>query len=189
MNVACSFERWMILLSLTSGEPSQHTCAVCNNMVEGCFACQLMEYSVRPGAFCTSSDLQDYQARQASAGSRVTPHPDSHRDLGREPLGVAREQGRLADVVQAQEQHDHALQPHAEAAVRERAVPERVDVRLDGLQRDLVRARALCRDTCFMGWVYPGFMLACMISNMQCLKPAQACLQCFIRDLQRNELI
>ena len=38
-------------------------------------------------------------------------------------LGVAREHGGLADVVQPAEQHDDALQAHAAAAVRRRAVP------------------------------------------------------------------
>ena len=57
-------------------------------------------------------------------------------ELGREALGVAREHRRLADVVQAEEEHDHALEPHAAARVREGAILEGVDVRLDGAQVD-----------------------------------------------------
>ena len=37
--------------------------------------------------------------------------------LGREPLWVAREHGRLPDVVQPEEEHHHALQAHANATV------------------------------------------------------------------------
>ena len=54
--------------------------------------------------------------------------------LGGEALGVAREHRRLADVGQAEEEHDHALETHAAARVREGAVLERVHVRLDRAQ-------------------------------------------------------
>ena len=65
---------------------------------------------------------------------------------GREALGVAWEEGGLADVVQAAEQHDDALQAHAKAAVRRRTKLESVYVRLDGVQRDLMQLRPLwCR--------------------------------------------
>ena len=55
-------------------------------------------------------------------------------ELGREPLGVAREHRGLADVGQAEEEHHDALETHAVARVREGAVLERVHVRLDGAQ-------------------------------------------------------
>mmetsp|Transcript_16109 Transcript_16109/g.40392 ORF Transcript_16109/g.40392 Transcript_16109/m.40392 type:complete len:599 (+) Transcript_16109:180-1976(+) len=51
-------------------------------------------------------------------------------------LRVAREEGRLANVVQAAEEHDDALQAHTRAAVRRAAVLERVDVGLDAVERD-----------------------------------------------------
>lgn len=63
---------------------------------------------------------------------------------GRESFGVAREQGRLADVVQAAEQHDYSLQPHASAAVGHGAVLEGVNVGLDALQGDAARLCTLC---------------------------------------------
>jgi hypothetical protein len=67
-----------------------------------------------------------------------------HR-LGGQALGVAREQGRLADVVQATEEHHHALQADAGAAMRRRAVLEGVDVGLDRVQRDSPPRGALWR--------------------------------------------
>ena len=63
----------------------------------------------------------------------------------REALGVAREERGLPDVVQPSKQHDHALQAHAKAAMRESAELERVNVRLNAVERKLVRARTLCR--------------------------------------------
>mmetsp|Transcript_16303 Transcript_16303/g.38788 ORF Transcript_16303/g.38788 Transcript_16303/m.38788 type:complete len:256 (-) Transcript_16303:673-1440(-) len=49
-------------------------------------------------------------------------------ELGREPLGVAREHRGLADVVEVHEEHHHALEPDAAARVRVRAVLEGLDV-------------------------------------------------------------
>ena len=64
---------------------------------------------------------------------------------GREALGVAGKQRGLSDVVQAAEEHHHALQAHAKAAMRRRAVLERIYVRLNALQWDLMHLRPLCR--------------------------------------------
>ncbi len=53
------------------------------------------------------------------------------RQLGEEALGVAREHGRFPNVGQAQEEHDHALQPHAAAAMGQGAMPKAVHVGLN----------------------------------------------------------
>lgn len=66
------------------------------------------------------------------------------RCSGREALGVAREEGSLADVVQAAEQHHNPLQTHSKAPVRIRAVLEGVDVGLYALQGNLMRLRPVC---------------------------------------------
>lgn len=63
--------------------------------------------------------------------------------LGRESLGVAGEERRLANVGQAQEEHDHALQAHAAAGVGGAAVAERVQVALDLLKVEAVLGRTL----------------------------------------------
>ena len=48
--------------------------------------------------------------------------------LGREAVGVAREHRGLADVVEVEEEHHHALEPDAAARVRVGAVLEGLDV-------------------------------------------------------------
>ena len=70
-------------------------------------------------------------ARCAARGARC-----GWAELGGEALGVAREHRRLADVGQTEEEHDHALETHAAARVREGAILEGVHVRLDGAQVD-----------------------------------------------------
>mmetsp|Transcript_106783 Transcript_106783/g.300585 ORF Transcript_106783/g.300585 Transcript_106783/m.300585 type:complete len:749 (-) Transcript_106783:198-2444(-) len=67
---------------------------------------------------------------------RTDPPRKQRRGLRDQTLGVAREHGRLADVVQVQEEHDDALHTDATAGVRVRAIFEGIDVRLDGAQRD-----------------------------------------------------
>lgn len=54
--------------------------------------------------------------------------------LGCEAIGVAREHGGLADVVELEEEHHHPLQPNAATRVRVGSVLERVDVILDWLE-------------------------------------------------------
>ena len=48
--------------------------------------------------------------------------------LGREAVGVAREHRGLADVVEVEEEHHHALEPDAAARVRVGTVLEGLDV-------------------------------------------------------------
>ena len=58
--------------------------------------------------------------------------PAGRDDLsGGQAFGVAREHGRLADVVEAQVEHCDALHADAAAGVRRRPVAERLDVRAD----------------------------------------------------------
>mmetsp|Transcript_23133 Transcript_23133/g.59104 ORF Transcript_23133/g.59104 Transcript_23133/m.59104 type:complete len:476 (-) Transcript_23133:597-2024(-) len=80
---------------------------------------------------------------QPAAVCTTLPRPTRPHPLGRQALGVAWEHGGLADVVQAQVQHDHALQAHARAAVGRGAQAEGVDVRRDGLQRHAPHLGAL----------------------------------------------
>jgi hypothetical protein len=49
----------------------------------------------------------------------------------RNPFGITREHGCLADVVQAEEQHGYAFQTDAAASVGRAAVAERVNVCFD----------------------------------------------------------
>ncbi len=56
-------------------------------------------------------------------------------------VGIPREHGRLAHVVEAQVQEHDALEPDAGAGVRADAVPEGVDVGHEGLDGD-----SFCRD-------------------------------------------
>jgi len=73
-----------------------------------------------------------------------------HRCLSRrEALGVAGEEGGLADVVQAQVQHDHTLEANAAASVRRRSVPEAVNVALDVLNVNFMLFCTLNQE----GWV------------------------------------
>ena len=64
--------------------------------------------------------------------------------LRREPLGVPREQRGLANVVEAAVQHHDALQSNAGASVGRGAKLERVDVGLDGVNRDAACNGARC---------------------------------------------
>ena len=59
--------------------------------------------------------------------------------LGREAVGVAREHRGLADVVEVQEEHHHALEPDAAASVRVGAVLEGLDVVGERREVDLRR--------------------------------------------------
>ncbi len=51
----------------------------------------------------------------------------------RNALGVAREEGALANVLQAEIQHDETLEAHSASGVRRTAVAKRVNVILDRL--------------------------------------------------------
>ena len=62
---------------------------------------------------------------------------------GGQAFGVAREHGRLADVVEAQVEHRDALHADAAAGVRRRPVAERIDVRADLLHLCNRRARGV----------------------------------------------
>eukprot|EP00965_Chrysotila_dentata_P072174 2385434-Pleurochrysis_carterae.AAC.3 len=70
------------------------------------------------------------------AGCAQGPRAIRVRVSREQPSGIAREHGRLADVVEVEEEHDDALEADATSGVREGAVLERVDVVLDGSQVD-----------------------------------------------------
>jgi len=63
--------------------------------------------------------------------------------LRSDALGIAREERSLADVVQPQEEHHHALQTNAAARMRQRAVLEGVDIALQLRHGDAERLDAL----------------------------------------------
>ena len=67
-----------------------------------------------------------------------------HSILGSQSSGVTGKHAGLADVVQAQEQHDHALHAYPCTPVRPGSVPEAVDVVFDAL---LVEVHALGLDS------------------------------------------
>ena len=56
-------------------------------------------------------------------------------------MGAAVQEGDLAHVVLAEQLHQQAREPEAEAAVRRRAVAEEVEVVLDRLDLDALLAR------------------------------------------------
>jgi len=57
--------------------------------------------------------------------------------LWAETQGVAREHAGLANVVQAEEEHDHTLQTDTSATVRGRTIAERLQIRGDVVLRDV----------------------------------------------------
>mmetsp|Transcript_9067 Transcript_9067/g.16351 ORF Transcript_9067/g.16351 Transcript_9067/m.16351 type:complete len:204 (-) Transcript_9067:1255-1866(-) len=69
---------------------------------------------------------------------------------GGEAPGVAREEGCLADIVEAAEKHDDALEAHTGAAVGRGAVLEGVDIGLDGVEGDVPPGGALCEQLGFV---------------------------------------
>ena len=95
---------------------------MCHDVLPPCSAHDLCCDSA-PALDCRDTRLQDGQ-------------PAMHANSGRETLRVAREERRLANVGQSAEEHHDALQSDATARVREGAVFERIDVRLDGRQID-----------------------------------------------------
>ena len=82
----------------------------------------------RAAAACASRTTSSSRPRAARSCPRS--RTASSR---REPVQVAREQRRLADVLRAGEPGDPALEPDCEPALRRHAVPERLQVALVGL--------------------------------------------------------
>lgn len=57
--------------------------------------------------------------------------------LRRNTLGITGEPGRLSNVGQIKEQHDHTFKANATATMRKRTVTERVDICLDVMERNI----------------------------------------------------
>lgn len=79
-----------------------------------------------------------------------------------QPLGVAREHARLADVVQPAVEHHHALQAHPGPPVRRRPQAERLDVGADRLERHAARGGALF-------FLLVSFLFGVVVVGVRCL--------------------
>lgn len=96
------------------------------------------------GCHTPPTDRPSQYSSSSSQPTHTTPQHPRSLFSRLQALGVAREERRLADVVQPAVQHHHALQAHPAPAVRRGAQLEAVDVGLDGVQGDATRSRTRC---------------------------------------------